>query len=133
MYLAHDVDAVDDERAVARHPQRDVQRRPILGGVDVLAAKHRVAVSLDLSRSRDGDEQSYRLLGDAVFREVCMDAGRLEGESFDARGVGGEELAQMGLPHVRVMTAERLPGGGVDEGVGHLVRGPRSGPGRRLD
>ena len=42
MDLPHDVDAVDDERGSGRHPQRDVENRPILGRVDVLAAEHGV-------------------------------------------------------------------------------------------
>ena len=37
------VGAVDDQRALARHPQRDVQHRAVLGDVDVLAAEHRLA------------------------------------------------------------------------------------------
>ena len=41
--LLDDVDAVDDQRALARHPQRDVQHRAVLGDVDVLAAEHRLA------------------------------------------------------------------------------------------
>ena len=41
--LLDDVVAVDDQRALARHPQRDVQHGAVLGDVDVLAAEHRVA------------------------------------------------------------------------------------------
>ena len=41
--LLDDVDAVDDQRAVARHPQRHVQDRAVLGDVDLLAGEHRVA------------------------------------------------------------------------------------------
>ena len=45
--LLDDVDAVDDQRAVARHPQRHVQHRAVLGDVDVLACEHRFAALLD--------------------------------------------------------------------------------------
>ena len=41
--LLDDVLPVDDQRALARHPQRDVKNRAILRDVDVLAAEHRVA------------------------------------------------------------------------------------------
>ena len=41
--LLDDVLAVDDQRAVPRHPQRDVEDRAVLRDVDVLAAEHRVA------------------------------------------------------------------------------------------
>ena len=37
--LGHHVDAVDDQRGVPRHPQRDVQHGAVLGDVDVLAAR----------------------------------------------------------------------------------------------
>ena len=37
-----DVDAVDDERAPARHAQRDVEDRAVLGRVDPVAAEHRL-------------------------------------------------------------------------------------------
>ena len=43
MDLLDDVLAVDDQRAVLRHPQRNVQYGAVLGDVDVLAAEHRVA------------------------------------------------------------------------------------------
>ena len=121
MHLADDVHAVDDERPVARQPQRDVQRRAILGRVDVLAAVHRVAAPCHVSRRRERDEQPHGLLGDEVLREIGVDAGGLERESLDASRVGGEELAQVAVAHVRVMTDELPPGVAVDEGVGHLV------------
>ncbi len=38
VHLLDDVDAVDDERALARHPQRHVEHGAVLGDVDVLAA-----------------------------------------------------------------------------------------------
>ena len=41
--LGDDVDAVDDQRALARHPQGDVEDRAVLGDVDPLAAEHRLA------------------------------------------------------------------------------------------
>ena len=41
--VADDVAAVDDERAVARKTQGDVEGGAILGRVDVLAPEHRVA------------------------------------------------------------------------------------------
>ena len=40
--VGDDVAAVDDQRALARHPQRDVQHRAVLGDVDPLAAEHRL-------------------------------------------------------------------------------------------
>ena len=37
--LLDDVVAVDDQRALARHPQRDVEHGAVLGDVDPLAAR----------------------------------------------------------------------------------------------
>ena len=134
VHLADDVHAVDDERPVARQPQRDVQRRAILGRVDVLAAVHRVAAPRHVSRRSERDEQPHGLLGDEVLREIGVDPGGLEREALDPSRVGGEELAQVAVAHVGVMTDELPPGVAVDEGLGHLVSaGPRGGAGRRLD
>ena len=47
VHLLDDVDAVDDQRALARHPQRHVQDGAVLGDVDVLAGEHRFAALLD--------------------------------------------------------------------------------------
>ena len=38
VHLLDHVDAVDDQRALLRHAQRDVEHRPVLGDVDPLAA-----------------------------------------------------------------------------------------------
>ena len=61
MHVAHDVAAVDDERPLARHPQRDVEDGAVLGDVDVLAAEHRVAPLLDPALAGERGEQRDRL------------------------------------------------------------------------
>ena len=57
VHLLDDVDAVDDQRALARHPQRDVQHRAVLGDVDVLAAEHRLAALGEPALLGERDEQ----------------------------------------------------------------------------
>ena len=52
--LGDHIDAVDDQRAPARHAQGDVERGAVLGGVDVVAVEHRLAP-----------------LGDAGLRASC--------------------------------------------------------------
>ena len=42
VHVGHDVLAVDLDHGVARGPQRGVQHRAVLGGVDLLAREHRV-------------------------------------------------------------------------------------------
>ena len=63
------------ERAAARHAQRDVQHRAVLGDVDVLAGEHRVAPRGDARLVRELEEQAQRLVGDAVLRVVEQEAG----------------------------------------------------------
>ena len=45
------------ERALARHPQRDVQDGAVLGDVDVLAAEHRLAALGEPALVGERDEQ----------------------------------------------------------------------------
>ena len=101
VHLGDDVDAVDDERAFARHPQRHVQHGAVLGDVDLLAGEHRVAPLGDAGLLRERDEAPHRLVGDAVLRVVEEEPGRLAGEPLGAAGVGGEEVAQVHVPHAR--------------------------------
>ena len=74
VHLGDDVDPVDDERAAARHPQRDVEHGAVLGHVDPLAGEHRVAPLGDTCLLRERDEQPERLVGDAVLRVVEEEA-----------------------------------------------------------
>ena len=58
VHLGDDVDSVDDERAAARHPQRNVEHGAVLGHVDALPREHRVTalgntcLSASATRSR---------------------------------------------------------------------------------
>ena len=110
MHLGDDVDPVDHERAVARHPQRDMEHRAVLGHVDVLAREHRVAPVGHTPLLGEGDEQAHRLVGDAVLGVVEEEAGRLAGEALGPARVGGEELAQVHVPEPCRVLLQRLPG-----------------------
>ena len=92
----------------------------------MLAAEHRVAALRDPSLEGEGEEQADRLGGDAVLRQVRMDAGRLEREALDATRVGGEQVAQVQVADGGVMAFERLPGGASCE----RVRSSRPADGR---
>ena len=121
VHLGDHVDAVDDERAASRHPQRDVEHRAVLGDVDLLPGEHRVAPLRDARLFRERDEQPQRLVGDAVLRVVEEEARRLDGEPLGAAGIVGEELAEMRLPHLR-RRAPRAParrGCRCAEAIGH--------------
>src|SRR5262249_1059689 len=53
VHARHDVLAVDDDARAARRPQRHVQHRATLGGVDRLAGEHRVHALAHAARARE--------------------------------------------------------------------------------
>ena len=110
--LGHHVLAVDDDRRALRRAQRHVQHRAVLGDVDPLAAEHGVdARRAARTRSASCTSSAQRLVGDAVLRVVEVDAGRLEREPLAARGIVGEQLAQVASRERGVVRGERLPRG----------------------
>ena len=110
MHLRHDIDAVDDERSLARHPQRDVEDGPVLGDVDPLPREHRVATFADLGVLGERDEQSNRLLGDAVLRVVEEEPRSLGREPVGPARVAVEEIAKVRSLQLLGVGLERLPG-----------------------
>ena len=74
--------AVDHQREPSGHPQRHVEHGPVLGGVDVLAGEHRVAMLL---HARPGGPRairaSQRLGGDPVLRVVEGQVGGGRGQA----------------------------------------------------
>jgi hypothetical protein len=108
--------AVDDQRPVTRHPQRDVQHRPVLGNVDVLASEHRVAARGDAALVRELPEQGQGLVGDPVLRVVENEAGALSRQALAAVGIVGEQVAEVAFADLGVVLLERLPGRPTSEG-----------------
>jgi hypothetical protein len=134
--LRHHVDAVDDERRVAWHAQRDVEHRPPLRHVDLLAREHRVDVGAQARLLGELHEECESLLGDPVFRVVEVDPGGLGGETLTAARVLGEQLAQVPGLELAVVRLQGTPRGSIGEGehVGHgasvsvtFFSGPSSG------
>ena len=97
--------------APLRRPQRDVQRGALLGGVDLLAAEHRVDARGEAGGFRQREEEALRLVGDPLLRVVEVEARRLGGQAFAARRVGREELAQRALAELPLVRCQRLPRG----------------------
>ena len=109
-HLRHHVLAVDEDRAVRAIAQGDVQDGAILGGVDLLAGEHRVDALVEAARVGELDQQSQRLCVDALAGEIEQQVQL--GVREKLRGtlrVGGEQIAQMPLPHAVAACACRAP------------------------
>jgi len=98
---------VDDQRAVARHPQRHVQDGAVLGGVDVLAAEHRLAPLGDAAFPGQVGEQGQRLVGDPVLGVVAEETGRLERQPLAPLRIGGEQVTEVPAADLGVVALER--------------------------
>ncbi len=110
MDVAYDIAAVDDQAAAARHPQGRVQRRPVLGEVDVLAGEHRIAPLGDARLPGERREERERLVRDPLLGVVEREPGGLGDQPLAPAGVGREEFPQMHAANLGVMALERLPG-----------------------
>ncbi len=109
MDLRDDVLAVDLDPLALGRPEGDVQRGPVLGGVDDLAAKHRVDPLTQAALLGERDQQAERLVGDSVLGVVEEDAGRLGRQPLAPPRVVGEEISQVQIAHLAVMLLERPP------------------------
>ena len=93
MHVLDDVLAVDDQLGVAGQPQRGVQHRAILRGVDVHTGEHLVAALLEVGGPGQVEQQLQRVSGDAVFAVVDVEIADGDGELAAAIGIVVEELA----------------------------------------
>jgi hypothetical protein len=138
----HHVLAVDDDGLVARGTQGDVQHGSPLGDVDPLTAEHGIDARAQAGFLREPDEQTQRLVGDAVLRVVQVDARREGRQPVPARRVVGEQLPQVEPLHLPMMglqggprraTAERSDRhGGVLMGWHAVLEGLFVGARRRV-
>jgi hypothetical protein len=95
--------------------QRGVEHGAVLGGVDVRAAHHEVAVALHVALARELHEQADRLVVDEVLGEVHVQAADVEGELLDALRVLREPALERDalLTQIRQMLLQRRPGLGL--------------------
>ena len=119
VHLRHDVDPVDHQRRALRHPERDVQHRPVLGHVDALAGEHLLGVLAEPRLLGELDEQSQRLVSDPVLRVVEIEPDRLDSQSLAAPRIRGEQIAEMGACDLGVVLLERLPSQSVTQSCCH--------------
>ena len=112
VHVGDHVLAVDGQRRIARQPQRGVQHRTVLGGVDVLTGEHPIASGLKTGRLGQRDEQFYGLGGDAVLAVVDVEVTDGQRHIATAIGVFVEELPQVFGADLVVMAGQCIPGGG---------------------
>ncbi len=78
----HDVFPVDEYRLAERCTQGDMQYRPLLRRVDLVAAKHCRDTARQTARFGECEKQAQRLIGDAILRIVEIESGGLGGETL---------------------------------------------------
>ena len=109
VHFGHDVLAVDEDRLIARGPQRHMQDGAVFADVDLLASEHRVAPGGDAARLAEIDQQADGLIGDAVLGIVEMEPDGLDGEPLaapaDRRRTAPADAGSSPL----VMRLERFP------------------------
>jgi hypothetical protein len=91
--LRHDVLAVDDDGCAFWRTQRHVQDGAVFRDVDFLASKHRVDPPAQSGLFGEVDKQLERLVVDAIFRVIQIDAGSLRGHPLAARRVVREQAS----------------------------------------
>ena len=111
--------------AEPRGAQRDVQDGAVLGGVDAVAAKHRLNALRDPGRSREREQSRERLVRYAMLRVIDVQARRLGHIALAARGVGSEQRPQMDRAHLVRVRLQRVPLRKCGERGGRSDRGWR--------
>ena len=109
MHLGYDVHAGDQHPFVPRSPQGNVERGPLLGHVDLLAAEHGIDAPGQATFLGQPEQQMNRLVGDAMLRVVEIETGGLGGQTLAAARVVGEELAKVPMANLLVMISQGLP------------------------
>ena len=111
MDLRDDVLAVDDDPGAARSAQCHVEDGAVLRDVDLLAAEHRVDPLAQARLLGELQEESERLVGDAVLGVVAEESGRLQREALAAARIVRKQLPKVDVPDFSVVFGEGLPGG----------------------
>ena len=111
VHVGHHVLPVDGQRRIPGQSQRGVQHRPVLGGVDVHAGEHRVALGFQLGCPCQLDKQVERLAGDTVLAVVDVHVADGQRQLGTAGGILGEKLTQARGGDVGMMAGQCLPCG----------------------
>ena len=109
MHLGDDVHAVDDDRALARRAQRDVQHRAILRDVDPLPPEHGFDALVQPALTGELHQQPHRLVGDPVLGVVEKQPLGLGRQPLAAAGIVGKQLTQVHVAGAGVMPLQLAP------------------------
>ena len=101
VHVPHDVVAADEERGLARQPQRRVERGTTLRGIHRLAGEHRLRPLAHSRLGRELAEQAHGHVVDPVFRVVEVEPARLEREPLAPAGIAREQPPQVASGEAR--------------------------------
>src|SRR5262249_24053457 len=77
--------------------------------VDLLAAEHGLDARTEVALLGQGEQERQGFVSDAVLRIVEVQPHRLGGQPLAARGVGGEQIAQLQVARLLVVGGEGFP------------------------
>ena len=109
MDVRGDVLAVDREVLVHRDTQRGVQRRPVLGDVDVLAGEHRRAALLQPRGLGKTGELPQQREVHQVLRQIDVQRSAVERQVPGPAGVVAEHVPQRGVTDPRSLVDQSVP------------------------
>ena len=107
--LGNNVLAVGLDGFAFRRAQGDVQHRPLLRDVDLVAAKHGIDPRAQARLLGQLQQQLQRFVGDAILRVIEVNPYCLSRQSLPALGVVGEQLAQVKLLDLLVVCSQGFP------------------------
>ena len=107
--LRHHVLAIDDDGCSSRRAQGHVQDGAVFRDVDLLAPEHGVDPLAQAGFLGQLQEELEGFVGDAILRVVQVEAQRLGRHALAALGIVREELAQMQLADLLIVSFEGLP------------------------
>ena len=123
--IRHHVFALEPDRAAAAVAEGDVEDRPALGPVELLAAEHRPPGLRHPACAGELEEQPHRRVVDAVLRVVEEQAVELDREAPEAPRIGVELVAHADARDLALMLGQGPPGPGLGQ--------RRAGPHRAVD
>ena len=125
MDFGHDIDPVDDQRLVPRHPQRHVEHGAILRHIDPLAGEHRVDSLAQTDLARERQQQRHGHVTDQLLGVIEVDAERLRRQAGATLRVVVEHRPQVHRSQRCAMLLQRAPRGAIRQAHG-LVHVPSS-------